>query len=111
MKGDLAVALGGELVTTGAQSIANLAIAVELAVDDQMDGAIRTGHRLLTVVEADDGQARVAERPPAVARRPAARTVRPAMLQGPEGRVPTFRREPATCHCSEDSAHQMGFLG
>ena len=37
---DLAVALGREPVATGPQTIANLAIAVELAVDDQVNGAV-----------------------------------------------------------------------
>src|SRR5688572_8857991 len=105
MQGDLAIALGREPIAAGTQAVANLAIAVELAVDDEVNSAVGAGHRLLAVVQSNDGQARVPERPPAIARRPAARTVRSAMLQAPECRIPTFDREPATRQGGEDSTH------
>src|SRR3954464_13911092 len=107
MQSDLAIAVGCEAVAACTQPLANLAIAVELAVDDQMNGAILAGHRLLTVIQADDGQARVTEGPAPIARRPTPRTVGSAMLQAPESRVPAFQRESATGHRGKDSAHQV----
>src|SRR5688572_12492806 len=107
MQGDLAIALGREPIAAGTQAVANLAIAIELAVDDEVNSAVGAGHRLLAVVQSDDGQARMPERPAAIARRPAARAVRPAMLQASECRIPSFGREPATRQRGEDSTHAL----
>jgi len=92
-------------VNAGTRRSAELLQQVLGLPPDQMDGAVGTGHRLLAVVQPDDGQPRVSERPPAIARRPATRTVRSAMLQASESRIAPFGQQPAAGHGGEDSAH------
>src|SRR5262249_41089649 len=95
MQRDFAVAFGREAIAGGAKPLANLAVAIELAVHHQVHRAVGTGHRLIAIVQADDRQARMSERPKAVARGPASGPIGPAMEQDLERRVATLRRKPA----------------
>src|SRR4029453_16182833 len=81
VQGDLAVRVGCEDAALGAQALADGPVAVELAVDDQPDVAAGVRHRLGTVVEADDREARMAEEPAAVGGDPLAHRVRTAVVE------------------------------
>ena len=61
MQRDLAVGVGLEDAALGAQALADRLVAVELAVDDELDLAARVRHRLIAVAEADDREPGMAE--------------------------------------------------
>ena len=58
------VGLGAERWPRASQVAAQLAVVVDLAVEDDPDRAVLVGHRLLAAGAVDDGQAPVAERHP-----------------------------------------------
>jgi hypothetical protein len=88
---DLAVGVGRERAALRAQALADRAVAVELAIDDDLHVARRVRDRLVAVVEADDREARVAQEPAPVGRDPAADRVGPAVVEGFERAVEALR--------------------
>ena len=59
---DLAVGAGREAVAAGLELFAQLAVVVDLAVDDRRDRAVLGVERLVAAGHVDDRQARVGER-------------------------------------------------
>ena len=54
MKRDFAVRLRLEPCPLGTELVADFLVAVELAVDDEVDVALCIGHRLIAIAETDD---------------------------------------------------------
>ena len=62
----LGVALGGEACALGGQLGPQLEVVVDLAVEDDPVAAVRVGHRLVAVLDVDEGQPVEAEHRPGV---------------------------------------------
>ncbi len=103
---DFAVALGGEAIALRSQTLAKLAVSVELAVHHHVYRAIGAGHGLTAVPQTDDRQPRVSERPLPITRRPGAGAVRPAMLQELERQIAPITGKAVTRHRGENSTHR-----
>ena len=102
---DLAVGFGLERAALCAQAIADRAVAVELAVHDDLDVAGRVGDRLVAVIQADDREARVAEEPAPVGRDPAADGVRAAVMERLERAVEALGLQGVVEQPGYESAH------
>ena len=61
LQDDFRVALRLERVALGDQLLPDLPVVVDLAVEDDPQGAADVGHRLVAAAEVDDAQAAMAE--------------------------------------------------
>ena len=107
VKRDLAVAFGSKPRAATAELVADMAIAIELAVDRDVDVAGLVGHRLFAIAQADNGQPGMAEEKATVLRRPGSMTVGSTMVKRAErptdcGRVYRLAHNPA-----DQSAHAL----
>jgi hypothetical protein len=102
---DLAVGVGLERAALGTQAFADGLVAVELAVDDELDVAAGVRHRLGTVAETDDREAGMAEEPAAVGGNPLAHRVGTPVMKRLEGTVEPLRLQRASEEAPYESAH------
>ena len=58
------VGLGAELMAAGLELAAQFAVVIDFAVEDDPDGSVFVGHRLLASGPVDDGQSPVTESEP-----------------------------------------------
>ena len=101
------VGLGAERVAAGLEIAAQLAMVVDLAVEDDPHRAVFVGHRLIAAGAIDDGQAPVAERQPR--RVEVAAAVGAAMVEPvghrPDGRGHVFGQVAVEGHKAANAAH------
>src|SRR5438874_353903 len=100
----LRVAAGGEPAAARLQLAAQVAEVVDLAVEDERDGAVLASHRLLAGDEVDDRQTRHPERGLAV--QIAAGVVGAAVLEALQHRVEDLAVAAARADPAGDAAHQ-----
>src|SRR3990172_8764586 len=101
MKNDLGVAPGREAMAAAGELLAQRAVVVDLAVQDEPQRAVFVGERLLAAFEVDDAQA--AEAQAGVGAREEAVAVRAAVAEG--GRHPAEERRVVEAREAADAAH------